>query len=70
MFAEGVKQMQPDRYTARHRNDDSLSLYQERELTLRDLLQMFRRRRVLVYVTTGVVFALAALFCIAQYPPL
>jgi succinoglycan biosynthesis transport protein ExoP len=56
--------MQPDRYRTSQRSEDSLSLYRERELTLRDLLQMFRRRRVIVYATTGVVFALAVLFCI------
>ena len=65
-FAEGVKQMQPDPYIARHRSDDSLSIYQGRELTLHDLLQMFRRRHVLVYLTTAVVFALAVLFCIVS----
>jgi succinoglycan biosynthesis transport protein ExoP len=64
MFAEGVKRMQSDRYTTPQRSEESLSLYQERELTLRDLLQIFRRRRVILYITTGVVFALVALFCI------
>ena len=54
--------MQIDQTTIRQR-EDSLSLYQERELTLRDLVQMFRRRRVIVFITTGVVFALAVLFC-------
>ena len=54
--------MQIDQTTIRQR-EDSLSLYPERELTLRDLVQMFRRRRVIVFITTGVVFALAVLFC-------
>jgi uncharacterized protein involved in exopolysaccharide biosynthesis len=55
--------MQSDQYTTRQRNEDSLSLYQERELTVHDLLQMFRRRRTIVFITTGVVFALAVVFC-------
>jgi succinoglycan biosynthesis transport protein ExoP len=58
--------MQPDRYPARQRSKDSLSLYQERELTLRDLVQMFRRRRTIVYVTTSAIFALAVLYCIVS----
>ena len=57
--------MQIDQTTIRQR-EDSLSLYQERELTLRDLVQMFRRRRVIVFITTGVVFALAVLFCVVS----
>ena len=57
--------MQIDQTTIRQR-EDSLNLYQERELTLRDLVQMFRRRRVIVFITTGVVFALAVLFCVVS----
>src|SRR5271156_4429989 len=55
--------MQSDQAATRQRGEDSLSLYRERELTVHDLLQMFRRRRVIVFITTGVVFALAILFC-------
>ena len=55
--------MQIDQTAIRQRAEDSLSLYQERELTLRDLVQMFRRRRLIVFIATGVVFALAVLFC-------
>jgi polysaccharide biosynthesis transport protein len=55
--------MQPDQYETRQRSEDSLSVYQERELTVHDLLQMFRRRRTIVFITTGVVFAFAVVFC-------
>ena len=55
--------MQSDQYISRQRNEDSLSPYQERELTVHDLLQMFRRRRIIVFITTGVVFTLAVAFC-------
>ena len=56
--------MQIDQTAIRQRTEDSLNLYQERELTLRDLVQMFRRRRIIVFIATGVVFALAVLFCV------
>src|ERR1700735_2458689 len=55
--------MQIDQPTIRQRPEDSLFLYQERELTLRDLVQMFRRRRFIVFIPAGVFFALAVLFC-------
>ena len=45
MLVDSAKQMQPDLYSTRPQGD-LMSSYQERELTLRDLVQMFRRRRV------------------------
>jgi succinoglycan biosynthesis transport protein ExoP len=57
--------MQPDLYpTTRPRSGNLLNSYEERELTLRDLLQMFRRRRVIVYAATGVIFVLGILLCV------
>ncbi len=57
--------MQPDLYpTTLQRSGNSLNCYEERELTVRDLLQMFRRRRVIVYAATGVIFALGILLCV------
>jgi capsular exopolysaccharide synthesis family protein len=41
-----------------------LNAYEERELTVRDLLQMFRRRRAIVYCATGVILALGILLCV------
>jgi succinoglycan biosynthesis transport protein ExoP len=64
MFPERVNKMQPGPYPTRQRSEDSLNLYEERELTLRDLLQMFRRRRAIVFAVSGTVLALALLFCI------
>jgi capsular exopolysaccharide synthesis family protein len=63
MFTEGAKKMQPDLYPTRTRSADLLNPSQERELTLRDLLQMFRRRRSIVFGVTGVIFALGILLC-------
>ena len=57
--------MQPDLYpTTRQQSGNSLNSYEERELTLRDLLQMFRRRRVIVYAATAIIFALGVLLCV------
>ncbi len=57
--------MQPDLYpTTRQRSGNSLNPYEERELTLRDLLQMFRRRRGIMFVATAVIFALGILLCV------
>jgi polysaccharide biosynthesis transport protein len=63
MFPESTKQRQTDLYPA-YRSVDGLTLPQEQELTLRDLLQMFRRRRMIVYGAAGVMFALGILFCV------
>ena len=52
-------------YTQRARQAAvSLSINLERELTLRDLLQIFRRWRVTVFAVTGLCFVLAILLCI------
>ena len=57
--------MQPDLYpTTLLRSGNSLNSYEERELTLRDLFQMFRRRRAIVFAATGVIFALGILLCV------
>ena len=64
MFAEGAKQMRPEPYPTLLLNGDSLRLYQDRELTLRDLLQMFRRRRSIVFGAAGLFFALGILLCL------
>jgi len=64
MFDEGAKQMRPELYPTPAPNGDSLSQYQDRELTLRDLLQMFRRRRSIVFGAAGLFFALGVLLCL------
>src|ERR1700677_4721600 len=64
MLAEGAKPMQTDLNPIRQRSGELLGSYQERELTLRDLLQMLRRRQGIVYGATGAVVVLAILFCI------
>jgi succinoglycan biosynthesis transport protein ExoP len=64
MFAEGAKQMQPDLYATRRQSEDFLNAYRERELTLSDLFQMFRRRRAIVYGATGVILVLGILLCV------
>lgn len=65
MFPESNKQQkQADLYLARQRNGDALSPTREQELTLRDLLQMVRRRRSIVYAATGVMFTLGILYCV------
>jgi polysaccharide biosynthesis transport protein len=58
--------MQLDRYTNYAPGDNSLGLHQERELTLRDLLQIFRRRHRIVYVTAAAILALGALYCLVS----
>jgi succinoglycan biosynthesis transport protein ExoP len=63
MFPESTKQRQTDLYPA-YRTVDAVTLPQEQELTLRDLLQMFRRRRMIVYGAAGVMFGLGILFCV------
>ena len=63
MFAEGAKQMQTDLYATRRQSEDLLSAYRERELTLSDLFQMFRRRHAIVYGATGVILVLGILLC-------
>ena len=62
MFPESAKQRQTDLYPA-YRSVDALTLPREQELTLRDLLQMFRRRRMIVYGAAGVMFGLGILYC-------
>lgn len=56
MLAEGL-----DRYT--NRPLGTLSVHHEREMTLTDLMQMFRRRRKIVFLVAGAVLALGALYC-------
>ena len=63
MLVDSAKQMQPDLYSTRPQGD-LMSSYQDRELTLRDLVQIFRRRRVVVFGTTGVIFVLGILLCV------
>ena len=63
MFPESAKQRANDLYPA-YRSVDALTLPPEQELTLRDLLQMFRRRRMIVYGAAGVMFGLGILFCV------
>ncbi len=69
MLVDSAKQMQPDSYSTRPRGD-LISSYQERELTLRDLLQMFRRRRVIVYRDNWCGFCVGNFVLRLQYPPL
>jgi polysaccharide biosynthesis transport protein len=66
MLAEGAKPMQTDLYPIRQGGGDLLASYRERELTLRDLLQMLRRRQRIVYGATGLVVLLAILLCIVS----
>src|ERR1700761_3135475 len=63
MFPESTKQRQTELYPA-YRSIDAVALPQEQELTLRDLLQMFRRRRMIVYAAAGVMLALGTLYCV------
>jgi len=49
MLAEGAKPMQTDLHPIRQGGGDLLASCRERELTLRDLLQMLRRRQRIVY---------------------
>lgn len=51
-------------YPVLQQNGGALNAFREQELTLRDLLQMFRRRRRIVYGAAGVMFALGILFCV------
>ena len=66
MLAEGAKPMQTDLHPIRQGGGDLLASYRERELTLRDLLQMLRRRQRIVYGATGLVLLLAILLCIVS----
>jgi succinoglycan biosynthesis transport protein ExoP len=66
MLAEGAKPMQTDLYPIRQGGGELLASYRERELTLRDLLQMLRRRQRIVYGATGLVVLLAILLCIVS----
>ena len=63
MFPESTKQRQTEMYPA-YRSVDAVALPREQELTLRDLMQMFRRRRMIVYGAAGVMFGLGILFCV------
>ena len=55
--------MQPDLYPTRRQSAELLESYLERELTLRDVIQMFRRRSKIVYGATGAIVLLAILYC-------
>jgi polysaccharide biosynthesis transport protein len=66
MFPQCTREKEMDLHLARQRNGDALSSFRERELTLRDILQMVRRRRAIVYAATGVMFALAILYCVVS----
>src|ERR1700691_758283 len=63
MFVEGARETQPELYPARQRGGNSLNPYAEQELTLHDVLQMFRRRRGIVFLATGIIVALGILLC-------
>jgi succinoglycan biosynthesis transport protein ExoP len=65
MFPESAKQRQTELYPA-YRTVDAVALPPEQELTLRDLLQMFRRRRVIMYGAAGVMLGLGILFCVVS----
>jgi succinoglycan biosynthesis transport protein ExoP len=65
MFPETARQRQTDLYSA-YRTVDAVALPQEQELTLRDLLQMFRRRRMIVYGVAGVMLGLGILYCVVS----
>jgi polysaccharide biosynthesis transport protein len=65
MLSQSAEQKRTDLYPALQRNGDAiLSHFREQELTLRDLLQMFRRRRGIVYVAAGTMLALGITYCI------
>jgi hypothetical protein len=69
VFPESAEQRQTDLYPA-YRTEDAVTLPQERELTLRDLLQMFRRRRAIVYAAAGVIVLRWEFVVRPQYTPL
>jgi polysaccharide biosynthesis transport protein len=64
MFSDNAKQKRIDSYPALARGGDSLSNIQEQELTLRDLLQIFRRRRRILYQCAAVMLALGITYCL------
>jgi polysaccharide biosynthesis transport protein len=64
MFSEGTKQKRTDLYPAPPRGGSSMTAPHEQELTLRDLLQIFRRRRRILFRCSAVMLALGIAYCL------